>query len=320
MDKDLRLEISKLVGQPMSTKLPTPMIIDQIADTTPAEAGEHVYRIATMDSTADVILALDATGTMTPVKRTPLADTEITFQGLDSKLEYILVKDILGSPDVRALARRKMSITRGMDKRELKLVFDAILAKTSGYLPGVNPHEYTVVSGDDLYDTIMGMKHLVEDYGDDFTLIVGSNVKEGLDTYDKDQAATLNYNVRIRQMLEDVGINKVIKISGLVSSSAGESEAAIMDSKKMILVANDSSLPGGEGKPIKFVRRKFNADIAALMGADVENPQRALLVGNSPVIVSGTNTLAYSIYGVESIAFCINIPQSICIADATSLL
>ena len=237
---------------------------------------------------------------------------------MNSKEEYVLIDDILGETDnVSVLARRKESISRGMDKIELRAIITAILANTAGYLPGVSCPEFTVSSTHDLYDVIMGMKHDIEDYGDAFVLLVGTTVKEKIDTYDKDNVASFNYNITLLERLEKLGI-KVIKMFGKVEVTDGGGELAIMDSKKLILVAKNSRI--AEGKPVKFVRRKISADIAKLMGADVDSAQRALIVSPTPVNKAGINTLAYSIYGYESNIFTITNPKAIAIADATSIL
>lgn len=319
--RNIPLEIAQLVGQPINLQLPVPYELAAIADTFTAEPGEKFWRCSTMEATSDVILTIDADGKITTVKRSPIADAQLTFSGLNSKLEYVLVDDVLNSVDTNILARRKESITRGMDKTELKMLLDAILAKTGSYLPGVNPFEQTVVTADDLFDVIMGMKHQVEDYGDTFVLLCGSTVKEKIDTYDKDNVATFNYKVGLSEKLRELGI-EVVKVFGQVSNASNESAVALMNANKMILVAKNSRI--AEGKPVKFVRRKISPDIAKLMGCEVDKAQRALVVNPTPIPIdfSGTtyNTLAYGIYGYESIVMTIVNPKSICIADATIIL
>lgn len=318
MEKDIRLEIAKLIGEPINAQLPVPVELAEIADVFTAEPGEKVWRYTAFDTSLDTILAVDANGAITQVKRTPTGDAELTFSGLNSKEEYVLIDDILGETDnVSVLARRKESISRGMDKREMKAIITAILANTAGYLPGVDCPEFTVSSTHDLYDVIMGMKHLVEDYGDEFVLLVGTAVKEAIDTYDKDNVASFNYNIALIDRLAKLGI-KVIKMFGQVESTDGGGEAVIMDTKKLILVAKNSRI--AEGKPVKFCRRKISANIATLMGAEVDSAQRALIVSPTPVNKAGVNTLAYSVYGYESNIFSITNPKAISIADATSIL
>jgi len=319
------LEIAKQIGEPIDLSLPVPVALQEVADVFTAEPGEKVWRYTEMDDTGDYIYSVDAThGIINVIKRTPTGDAELTFSGLQSKLEYVLIDTILGETDnTQVLARRKASITRSMDKKEVKLISDALLAKTAGYLPvlhsdgatAINPHEYTVSSGDDLYDCILGMKHLVENYGDNFVLLVGSTVKEKLDTYDKDNVVSFSYRIGIMETLKRLGI-KVVKMFGNLQGSA------LFPAKKMVLVARNSTI--AEGKPIKFVRRKIGADIAKLMGADVDKAQRAIIVNPTPVQsdASGnmSNTLAYGVFGYESVIFTVTNPKAIAICDATSIV
>jgi len=315
------LALAKLIGEPINTQFPVPVEITEIADTFTAVAGEHIWRYSSLDTTADVILAVDANGYLVDVRRSPLSDVEVSFISLNSKLERVGLDAILGSPDVDLLARRKQSIMRGMDKREVKLILDAILGKTAGYVPGTSVQEYTVASATDLYDAVMGMKHLVEDYGDNYILLVGSTVSNAIDTYDKDQVGSFNYRIGLKETFRSLGI-EVRKIFGQVSSVTGETEASLMDSKKMILIAKDSRI--SEGKPIKFVRRLIDPRVAEAAGLSVDNAQRAIAAVPLPVSVdvagTSTNTLDYGVVGYESIIFLITNPYAIVIADMNLVL
>ena len=121
--------------------------------------------------------------------------------------------------------------------------------------------------------------------------------------------------------LAKVGIS-VRKIFGKVSTVTGETESSLLDAKKMVLVAKDSSI--SEGKPIQFVRRKINPAIAKLMGADVDGAQRAIIVSQTPVPINTAGTtdliLGYAVYGYESIVIAIKQPKGIATADMTTIL
>jgi len=328
MKEMLHLEISKLIGEPINTKLPVPVQLQAIANIETALPGEHVYKYTSMDKDADYILNVDANGVITPVKKNPIGDTPLTFSGLNSRLEYVLVDDILSSPDTKVLGRKKVAISRGMDKSELKIILDAILADTNvpdnqgiqEYSP-VNPGT-GVTDPDDLYDVVIGMKHLAEDYGDGFVLLVASDVKEALDTYDKRHADDFNYRIGIYETLRNLGI-KTMKIFGQVDRGSGET--ALLADGQMILVATDSTI--ASGKPITFVRRIITPDIAKLMGADIDNTQRATITNPVPVQAdpgvtgsSRSNLLAYGVYGYESIVMCIPNPLAIVRADASVIV
>ena len=169
--RNLTLELAQLLGQPINTQLPVPVELSAIVDAFTVDPGEKVWRYSTVDKDADYILDVDAAGKITTIKKSVLADTELTFKGLNSRLEYVLVDDVLSSPDTHVLARKKEGITRGMDKRELKIVLDGIEAGTN--VPSnQGVQSYDAVSADDLYDTIISMKQLVEDYGDNYVLLV----------------------------------------------------------------------------------------------------------------------------------------------------
>jgi len=310
------LEIAKLIGEPINYQLPVPAELTVLADIFTAEAGEHVWRYSDVDTSLDTIINVDVAGAITLVKKTPLDDVELTFQGLNSKMEYVLVEAVLNSPDTQILGRRKESITRGMDKAELKAILDGIIASTSAPA-SVSVPAVAIVSGDDLYDVIMKAKHLVEDYGDDLTLMAGSTVKEAIDTYDKDQATSFNYNVTLNAKLAELGI-KVVKVFGTVERTDGGGALPLLDAKKAILVARNSRV--AEGRPVKFVRRKINPAIAKQMGADVDTAQRAIIVGTVPTVVAGTNTLAYSVFGYESNIQCITNPKALVNIDLSTIV
>jgi len=309
MDRNYALEIAQLIGSPINTQLPVPVELSAIADTFTAQPGEKVYRFTNLDATADVVLDV-STGAIVTVKRDAVGDAEMTFKGLNSKLEYVLVDAVLASPDTDLLSRRRESITRAMDKKEVKLIVDAIIAGTAQYFPTVVPED--IGSGADLYDLIVAMKHKVEDYGDGYVLLCASDVKEAIDNYDKAINGSNVGGISLPAKLKELGI-EVVKMYGKVSVAENEAEVAVMPAGKMILVAKNSRI--SEGKPIKFVRRLISPEIAKLMGATVDGAQRATIVNPTPVNLAGVNYLAYGVYGYESIIFCITNPKCIVVAN-----
>lgn len=158
------------------------------------------------------------------------------------------------------------------------------------------------------------MKHELEDYGDNYVALEGVDAKEAIDVYDKTKASSFNYNVTLKRQIAEWGI-KEMKIFGTVEATAsGGSGARLLDKDKMIIVARNSRL--AKGKPIGFVRRKISPQIAELMGANVDTAQRALWIGETPVNVAGTDTLAFSVYGYESIVLAIKNPYAIVVSSA----
>ncbi len=318
-ERKINLEIAKLIGEPINPALPVPVALSEIADLGTAEAGEKVWYFASEDSDVDEIYEVNtSTGKIVLIKKDPLSDTQLTFTGLNSRKQYVLLDTVLSSPDVDVLARKKGSISRGMDKLELKRILDALIAL--GAVGTITPD-----SGEDLYDVIMKAKHALEDYGDNYVLLCGSTVKEAIDNYDKKKAGTFNYNVTLPTKLRELGI-KVIKIFGQVktgTSTNNENDSGtlsrLLDTNKFIIVARDSTI--AKGKPVIFVRRRIPAEIAKMMGAGVDNAQRMLSVSSDTTNVAGTDTLGYSVYGYESVVLAITNARAIKkSADLSSIL
>lgn len=324
---DINLDIARLIGEPINIQQPVAVQLTDIADVFTAEAGEHMWRLKDLDKTSDVVLNVTPDGIIKPVKRTPMQDVLLSFEGLNSPLDYVHVNDVLNSVDTTALARRKEAITRGMDKRELKMIIDALFTPTASIFPSneVGGYVVTPTSGDDIYDVFMKAKHGIEDYGDQYSALVGSTVKERIDTYDKDHATAFQYKVTanggLKASLQSLDIT-VRKVFGKLATTTTGSEVLLMDKKKLILVARDSSI--ADGKPIQFVRRNISAQMAASMGGTTDNAQRIVLVGQTPqtINVAGeTNlVLAYSIYGYESIVMAVKNPMAIATADLSAIL
>lgn len=309
--EDLWKEVSKTIGEPIDTNFKVPVAISKIADTDTAEPGEKVYNLSQYDDDVDEVLQIEADGRVNAIKVDPKTDTILTFQGLNSRLKYVLVDSILngaagqGNPDLGVLARKKEAITRGMDKLELYRITKAIADSSSVATT-------TPASGEDLYDVIMAAKHALEDYGTNYVMLCGSNVKEAIDLYDKKKADNFNYNVTLPAKLRELGI-EIVKVIGQVKRGDLDSQETVklLDPDKFILFALDSTLTNG--KPLHFVRRKISPEIAQLMGAKVDEAQRALFVNPFPVNIGGTNpnTLAYGVYGYEAIVEVIKNPKAI---------
>lgn len=282
------LEIAKTIGVPIEDNLKVPVALAEIADVSTAEPGEEVKYYASEDANDDDIYTADANGVLTLHKLSASAATPLAFVGLQSKLEYVLINDVMAGsegnkPDTGVLGRKKASITRSMDKQEVKRICDAILSVAS--------QEVTLDSGEDLYDGLVKMVHLVEDFGDNFVLLAGSTIKEKIDIYDKVNADNFHYRIGIKEYLANAGIT-LIKVTGKVNG------AAILAATKCILVARDSTI--AQGKPIIFVRRRVSPEIAAMMGAT--DAERLISVAQAPTIIDGTNNLlGYGVFGFEAV-------------------
>jgi len=283
------VEIARLIGQPIDPNFKVPVAIAEICNVETAQPGEIVKTFEASDANADDIYAI---GDSTLVKHEVDAVTPATlpFVGLKSKLEYVLVDTVLGLEDQDALGRKKASITRAMDKEELRRILAGILSL------GACEVTVGIVAGA-IYENILKLKQAVEDYGDNYVLLVSPDVKAKFDSYEIDNAvAVRSYEVSLKNMLADAGIT-VIKIVGKVNG------ANLMTAETAILIARDSTLAAG--KPIYFIRRLISPAIAAQMG--IEAGERLISVAQVPTIVNvdGLNILGYGTFGYESISLSI---------------
>jgi len=295
-------EIMKYIGEPINANLGVPVEIAAIADTYVVEPGEKTWYYASEDTDDDEIYVVNtSTGAVTAVKRSPLDVTELTFQGLNSKKEYVLLDTIMDTPDQQVLGRKKGRISAAMDKLELRLILKAITDSDS-------VQTVTLDSGEDLYDVIVQAKQELEDRGDKYLLLVGSSVSNKLDVYDKENAETFNYNVTIREKIAKMGI-EVVKIYGSVKYTGDESMTALLSANRFIMIARNSRI--ADGKPIAFVRRKVSPLIAQQMGASVDGAQRALIVDKALTNIDGTDTLGYGVIAYEKIIWAITNVRSI---------
>jgi len=299
------LLIAQVLGSPIDPNLPVPVEIAEIANVESAKPGDlvRIFDYTGEDANADDIYAADANGKLVNHKLSAVSPATLTFVGLQSKLEYVLINEVLPAADQSALARKKAGITRAMDKQEVKRICDACLTLDGD---GGRPEQEVVQdSGEDLYDLIVKMVNKISDYATDYVLLVGSTVKEAIDVYDKVNADNFNYRVGLDTYLEKTGIT-VIKMIGQVNGGA------ILAATKMLLVGRNSKLAAG--RPITFVRRQMSPEIAKLMNAE-GTIDRCISVAQAPTIIHDTtnnNLLGYGVFGYESIIEVITNYRAIC--------
>jgi len=291
-------DIGKIIGQPIDPNLPVPPVLNEIFDYETAEPGEEIKIYNVEDTNAsDMITAVGSDGKIMNYKIDPQTPAIIPFTSVQSRLERIHVDAILNSPDQSVIARRKAAITRALDKKITKEALDLLL--------GVEQQEIVQATGMDLYDLVIAMKHKVEDFGDDYILLVGTAVSEAIDVYDKVNATNFNYRIGLVETLREKGI-KVVKVyetayfNFIDTTATGDPETdniKVLARDKMILVARASNIQ--KGKPGVYIRRKIAPAIAQMMGSDVDATFRASTVIPLPVNVDGTNTLAFGIHAFE---------------------
>lgn len=286
------VEIAKVIGQPLDSNIPVPVELTEICDLETAEFGEDIYYFSAYDDNTDTVYTSADSGEITSNKKTVSGATALTFVGRQSDLAYVTINELQDSKDQSALGRKKLAITRSMDKDDVKRVLDLILAVAS--------QEVEATTGEDLYDAILKMIHKVVDFGDNFILLVGSTVWEAINSYDKDNVSTFHYKISIKEMLTDNGI-KLVKVTGSTITLDSGSALPVLAATKGIMVARNSKLNVG-GKPCLFVRRRINPEVAALLGIEPDKAQRLITtIGGLQVINNSKNILGYGVVGYEAV-------------------
>ena len=289
--KDVIERAYQLINEPIDPNLRCPVELVDIVNYREAEAGETVEYFASpaQDRAADEIYSADAAGTITYHKVPLKSVLALTFTGLQSKLETVLVDEILNSKDQTALAQKKDAIIRAMDCEEARLALNLCLAVAS--------QEITKESGEDLLDVIIKMKQKVSDYATDYVLLVASDVMDAIEKYDKENVTNFNYKMSIMEEIAKLGIKKVVKVLGNSGFAGGDTP--VLAAGKAILVGRNSNI--AKGRPIHFSRRKFAGEVAKLAGAE-EGAVRLVSVVETPIVINAenANTLGYGVFGYES--------------------
>ena len=289
--KDVIERAYQLINEPIDPNLRCPLELAEVANYKESVPGETVEYFASpaQDRGVDVIYAANADGDLAPVKVPLKSVTALTFEGLQSKLDYVLIHEILNSKDQSALAAKKNSIIRAMDNEEVRRMLNLCF---------VASQEITKLTDEDLLDVIIKMKQKVSDYASDYILLVASDVMDAIERYDKENVTNFNYKMSIHDEIAKLGIKKVVKILGNSGYNAGNTP--VLAAGKAILVGRDSSLT--EGKPLTLLRRKFEKEIAELSGA-AEGAVRLVEIAKTAQVINanGKNTLGYGVFGYESL-------------------
>jgi len=280
-----------LLNEPIDPNLRCPLELQEIVNYVEAPMGETIHYFASpaQDRGVDVIYAANADGDLAPVKVPLRGVSALTFEDLQSKLDYVLIHELLNSKDSSALAARKNGIIRSMDNEEVRRALNLCF---------VASQEVNKVTGEDLLDVIIKMKQKVSDYATDYILLVASDVMDEIEKYDKDNVATFNYKMNILEEIAKLGIKKIVKIIG--NSGLAGASTPTLAAGKAILVGRDSSLTAG--KPISVVRAKFEKEVAENSGA-AEGAVRLIQVVKTPTVINanGKNTIGYGVFGYEGI-------------------
>lgn len=297
------IDVAKIFGQPIDPALPVDPVLAEISKKDTLECGDNAYAFTSYDENVDTIYTAGNNGEVVSNHKSPVGAVEIQMIGYQSDLAYVTLNEMSTSKDFTALARKKIAITRGLNKLELRGMINLILA--------ISSQKVTVGSGEDLYDGIMKMVHKINDYGENYVLLAGREVVQAIDVWDKQNADNLNYRVSIREMLSDVGI-KVVKVLGSVKLDSGQ-YLPVLDPTKAILVARTSDLV--DTRPCLLIRRKFNAELSKSAGVEGEAERLVTSIGGLQVINNSKNILGVGCFGYENIGLAVTNYLAVCFCE-----
>jgi len=283
----------QLINEPVNPNLKCPVELVDIVNFKESEAGEIVEYFASpaQDRAVSGIYSADADGSLTYVKIDLATTLPLTFTGLQTKLETILIEDILNSHDQTAMAVKKSSLIYQLDSKEIQNCLNLVL--------GASTQEVIKNTGEDLLDVIIALKQKVADYCSDYILLVAPDVMDEIEKYDKENVSHFNYKMNIMEEIAKYGIKKLVKVVGEVNYNGATTP--VLANGTAILIGRFSDI-STNGRPITLFRRKFSKPVAESVGCP-EGASRLCEIVPTPIPVnlSGKQTLGYSIFAYESI-------------------
>lgn len=281
------LEISRTIGQPLDPRKPYSELITQIANVEQANPDEDVFYY-------DVLLETDKTYTtvangVTQTAVTIDTPTQFTFIDVASPEYYVKLTDLATNKEA-PLARKLKTIDRSLTAYENYYVLDLMNTATVG-----NGQVESLTSGTThfTYENLIDMMDNVIDYGDNFTLVVGTLIDKDIKLWnwkdDKNQSLAVAFG--------DLNISRT-RINQTVTIN--DASTNVLASTDAFLVAKNTEVQ----LPILFVRKKLN-DIKILNGVisdSGEKPERLIFVSPNPITVTGSaRYLAVGLTGYENI-------------------
>lgn len=281
------LELAKVWGEPLDPLRPYPKVVEVIADVDTTEAGENTYNFDVDEDTKEVY-HIDTNSNVTSSKVTPNSVSSVSFVDVLTKEYYVTFTDLL-TAKYDVIARKKKTVTRALNADEIKkmvLIADAAVKTANKIVLASGTTKFT-------YNKLIAMREKIKDYGDNFVLVVGSQIDHDIILWDYDE----NKYHSLKQALADLNI-QIIRVVGSVSVDGASS--SILGTNKALLIALNTEA----GKPFKFSRKLL--DRIELVGGEIVQ-QRAMIVSPAIMPVGSNRIPSVGVCGFESIAaVCVN--------------
>ncbi len=297
------LELAKIIGEPKDPRKPYPTLIEKLCETDSADPEDYTYYFDALVDT-DKIYVITSNGAVTQENVSPDTPTLLTFTDVATPEYYIKLTDYMNRKE-SIFARKNATINRAMNAYELYRIVNLVDTAATGV-----SHTNTLGSGFTRfsYPHMIDMMEQVQDYGDNYVLIVGAQCDKDIklwNWYDnKYQSLSAAY--------KDLGVEKIrISLAGSAATFAADLDNSgglvttdVLGATKAYLVAKDTEL----GKPLLFVRKKLDSvkQLGGVMydtdGTGGDAPERLVFTSPNPVsVVGGSRYLAVSITGYEQI-------------------
>lgn len=288
------LELAKIIGEPLDPRKPYPDLVTAVCFTDTAEPNEYVYYHTYLSAT-NIVYTITSTGTVTSSNVAPQAATEFTFVDSASPEYYVKINELASAKEA-TLARVLKTVNQSLNMKENKYVVDLAIAGAQ------SAHTLTSAQMRFSYNDLIQMLLDIVDYGDDYKLIVGSEIDQDILLWNWND----NKYHDLLQAFANLNIQKIRMGVGNLTVDANAAVRQVV-ANRALLIANSTEM----GKPFVFVRRKLN-DIDLLGAAIKQNgdrPERLVFISPNPITASGGSTryLAVGITGYEQIvAACVN--------------
>lgn len=297
-----QLEMSKIMGQPLDPKKPYSKLVDAICETDTGMPEDYDYVFDVLPET-DMISIITSTGVVSQVSVAGDTPAALTYIDVATPEYYIKFTEYLSRKE-DILKRKKITINRSLDAYENYEVVQLLASAANS-----SSHQHTLASGYSrfTYADLVDMIEDVQDYGDNFVLVVGSQVDKDIRLWnwndnkynDLEQAFTALKITKIRLGLGSGAQTFSYDDAGDFSYTTTN----VLAANKAYLVAVDSEV----GKPVLFVRKKLDSVkmLGGVITEDGTSPERIVIFGSAPQTVAGstgTRVLSISMTGFEEIA------------------
>jgi hypothetical protein len=298
LEKYTQLEMAKIFGEPKDPRKPYTMLQTAICETGTANPEDYVYSFE-VEVDTDKVYVVTNTGEVTQENVTPETPATVTFIDVASPEYYVKLTDLAKKKE-DVLARKTVTINRAMNAYENYLIVNAI----DGAVQTAN--EFSLSSGKAgfTYENLVDMLDSVQDYGDKFVLIAGTQIAKDIVLWDW----TENKYHSLKEALADLNV-EIIRVNQTVSIDG--SAVSVVASTKAYLVATDTEV----AKPVLFVRKKL--DSISMLGGVISEagdmPERLILTSHNPttVLAGSKRYFAVGTTGFEEVAIAVKNPYAL---------